>query len=307
MNFCRNHIARTVQLLFMAQPVSSISVAACQSDSASEKTLLTTEKIPFSKIFIPRRGNMKTHREFDSNRRNLMNAVAGSGVLLAAGTMSQSSLAQENISENAQRQNLKEATRQTGYVTYTRDNCCLLMIDYQSGIMNIAPSQPPQQVVANAVTLLAAARVLGIPVIFTSSEETKERKGKFVAELTGIVPEAYEKRIKRRGVVDAFGDAAFAAAVRTTGRNNLVLGGISTEECISVPALTALKLGYNVKVIADACSSHSPFTDDIQFNRMRHYGIDVTTTRQFAADMIVDWSQKEAAEIYRLAAAHQKG
>lgn len=246
---------------------------------------------------------MSKNNGFDPRRRNLVRTAVGGGMLLCAGAWSQAGLAQNSASAT------QSGTAPDGDgdgFRYTRDNCCLLMIDYQTGIMSISRSQPAEEVIANAITLLAIAKVLDIPVIFTSSEEQVERKGKFVEQLTGIVPDAYANRIKRTGVVDSFGDPAFAAAVRATGRKNLVLGGISTEECVSVPALSALGLGYNVKVIADACSSYSAFTDNIQFNRMMHYGIDVTTVRQFAADMIVDWSQPESAQIYKLAAAQRK-
>lgn len=186
------------------------------------------------------------------------------------------------------------------YPIFTHDNSVLLMIDYQSGIANISKSQVLDDVILNAQRLLCLAKIFDIPVIFTSSEETLARKGLIFPELQAIVPGAYEQRVKRTGEIDAMHNAIFSSQVAQIGRKNLVIGGISTEECVSLPALTALNAGYNVKVIADACASHSEFTDEIQFTRMAGYGIDVTTVRQFVADMLVDWSTPAAKEYNEL-------
>lgn len=180
------------------------------------------------------------------------------------------------------------------YPVFTHTNCVLLMVDYQSGIASFAQSQPIDDVITNAQRLLCLAKIYDIPVIFTSSEEDLARKGKTFTELQSIVPDAYDQRIKRTGEIDAMNNPSFSNQLAHIGRKNVVIGGISTEECVSLPALTALNAGYNVKVIADACASFSQFTDNIQFSRMQAFGVDVTTVRQFVADMLEDWSTADA-------------
>jgi hypothetical protein len=67
------------------------------------------------------------------------------------------------------------------------------------------------------ITRFAASA--GMPIVLTSSLET-EAQGPLLPEFAEIIPDAYEQRIKRVGVVDAWDDAAFVAAVHATGRTN---------------------------------------------------------------------------------------
>jgi nicotinamidase-related amidase len=66
-----------------------------------------------------------------------------------------------------------------------------------------------------------------------------------------IDPDAYERRIKRDGVIDAWDDPAFAAAVRRTGRPKLLMGGLTTDVCLVPPALSAKAGGFDVVALMD--------------------------------------------------------
>ncbi len=78
-----------------------------------------------------------------------------------------------------------------------------------------------------------------------------------MAELKEILPEAFEKRIKRAGIVNAWNDANFKKAVENTKRKNLIMAGVTTDVCLVYPAIAACREGYNVQAVMDA--SGSPF------------------------------------------------
>jgi nicotinamidase-related amidase len=61
-------------------------------------------------------------------------------------------------------------------------------------------------------------------------------------------PEAYEKRIKRQGIVNAWDDENFADSVRKTGKKNLIVAGVTTDVCLVPPALSMQKEGFHIKV-----------------------------------------------------------
>src|SRR5450432_1776355 len=61
-------------------------------------------------------------------------------------------------------------------------------------------------------------------------------------------PEAYAKRIKRAGVVNAWTDPAFAEAVRATGKKDLIVAGVTTDVCLVPPALSMQEEGFLIKV-----------------------------------------------------------
>ncbi len=61
-------------------------------------------------------------------------------------------------------------------------------------------------------------------------------------------PEAYAKRVKRLGVVNAWTDPAFAEAVRATGKKQLIVAGVTTDVCLVPPALSMQEEGFHIKV-----------------------------------------------------------
>lgn len=67
-------------------------------------------------------------------------------------------------------------------------------------------------------------------------------------------PEAYAKRTKRLGVVNAFTDPNFEKAVRAAGRKHLIVAGVTTDVCLVPPALSMQAEGYHIKVSAQLLS-----------------------------------------------------
>ena len=61
-------------------------------------------------------------------------------------------------------------------------------------------------------------------------------------------PEAYEKRTKRQGIVNAWEDKNFANAVRATEKRQLIVAGVTTDVCLVPPALSMQAEGFHIKV-----------------------------------------------------------
>jgi nicotinamidase-related amidase len=125
-------------------------------------------------------------------------------------------------------------TQRTGYRAFTIENTALVLIDHHIGTIGWAAELHPDErdqlkMWTRVITRFAASA--GMPIVLTSSLET-EAQGPLLPELAEIIPDAYEQRIKRVGVVDAWDDAAFVAAVHATGRTNLLMGGITTDVCL---------------------------------------------------------------------------
>ena len=118
----------------------------------------------------------------------------------------------------------------------------------------------------------------GIPLIVTSTMESQI--GPTIKDIQDLAPDAYAHRIKRGGVFDCFLVPEFADAVHKTGRNNLIIAGLTTDVCVFNTAKGARKAGYNVAVVADGCGSASALAADITFARLRDIGVDVTAGNQ---------------------------
>lgn len=77
-----------------------------------------------------------------------------------------------------------------------------------------------------------------------------------------ILPAEFAARIRRVGLVNARDDENFAAAVKATGRNRFVIAGVNNDVCTVFPALSLVRDGYEVQLIADAGGSPSKIADD---------------------------------------------
>src|SRR5947209_5223816 len=113
---------------------------------------------------------------------------------------------------------------------FTPKNSALLMIDHQVGTMQLIKNIDVAWAKKMSIALAKAANILNIPTILTSSQEDR-LQGPLLPELEQILPDAFDKRIKREGIVNAWTDANFKAAVAATGRRNLIMAGVTTDVC----------------------------------------------------------------------------
>jgi hypothetical protein len=79
--------------------------------------------------------------------------------------------------------------------------------------------------------------------------------------------------VERVGAINSFDDSAFAVAVQATGRSKLAIAGVSTEGCVLQTVFGALRLGYEVYLIADTCAGLTREIHDISVTRMLQAGV----------------------------------
>ncbi|WP_326809843.1 isochorismatase family protein [Streptomyces scopuliridis] len=182
---------------------------------------------------------------------------------------------------------------------FTADNTAMLLIDHQVGTMGWVTSISFDEMKANALGLAKAAKALNIPLVLTSSME-EYAQGPLLSELKDIAPEEFAARVQRQGVVNAFDDEHFAAAVKATGRTNLIIAGVTNDVCTVYPTLTALAAGNQVQVVADAGGSPSKIADDISIRRMDKAGATITTTNQLLAELAQNWTTENGSKIINI-------
>lgn len=83
-------------------------------------------------------------------------------------------------------------------------------------------------------------------------------QGLLLEVIQKAAPEAYQKRIMRQGVVNAWNDPSFADAVRKTGKKQLIVAGVTTDVCLVPPALSMQGEGFHIKVLARLLSLDLP-------------------------------------------------
>ena len=173
--------------------------------------------------------------------------------------------------------------------TYNRldkDNAAVLLVDHQTGLTNVVQDFSPDEFKNNVLALADAAKYFQLPTILTTSFEDGPN-GPLVPELKELFPDA--SYIARPGQVNAWDNEDFVAAVKATGRKQLLIAGVVTEVCVAFPALSALEEGFDVFVVADASGTFNKTTRDAAWSRMEAAGAQLMTWFGVACELHRDW------------------
>jgi nicotinamidase-related amidase len=195
----------------------------------------------------------------------------------------------------------KEST-EAAYVMsgqFTPDNCALVLIDHQVGTLQFVHTMSPETSLQNAIMLAKAAKAYGMPVVLTTSQEDHPQ-GPTAPALQEALPEAYKNRVKRTGIVNAWADPNFSAAVRATGRKKLIMAAVTTDICLIFPATSAVQEGFKVLAVLDASGSSFDVQEELARRRMATAGVMLTTTNTAIAELVQDWSTPQGSQLIQL-------
>ena len=182
---------------------------------------------------------------------------------------------------------------------FTPDNSAIVLIDHQVGTLQFVHTMSPDESLRNAVMLAKAAKAYDMPVVLTTSMED-HIQGPTAPALQQALPEAYNDRVKRAGVVNAWADPAFSAAMRAAGRKKLIMAAVTTDICLIFPAISAVQEGFGVLAVLDASGSSYEVQESLARQRMEHAGVVLTTTNTAIAELVQDWSTPQGSELIQL-------
>ena len=182
---------------------------------------------------------------------------------------------------------------------FTAENSALLLIDHQVGTMQLIKNIDKELAAKQSIALAKMAKILGMPVVITSSQE-ENAQGPILPEIAEILPEAYEDRVKRPGVVNAWAYKEIHDAVVATGRKNLIMAGVTTDVCLIFPAIDAATEGFSVQAVMDASGSPSDLSEEFSRQRMHDAGVVLTATNTLMAEIAQDWSTPTGQQLIGL-------
>ncbi|MCY1669416.1 isochorismatase family protein [Novosphingobium sp. SL115] len=181
----------------------------------------------------------------------------------------------------------------------TAENAALLLIDHQVGTMQLIKNIDRDLAARQSIALAKMANILGMPVVITSSQE-ENAQGPILPEIAAILPEAYDERVKRPGVVNAWAYPEFRDAVLATGRKHLIMAGVTTDVCLIFPAIDAALEGFAVQAVMDASGSPSELSEEFARQRMHDAGVVLTATNTLMAEIAQDWSTPSGQQLIGL-------
>lgn len=172
------------------------------------------------------------------------------------------------------------------YMRLDKNDAAVLLVDHQAGLLSLVRDIDPDTFKNNVLALADSAKYFGLPTILTTSFEDGPN-GPLVPELRQTFPEA--PYIARPGQINAWDNEDFVAAVKATGKRQLIVAGVVTEVCVAFPALSALGEGYDVFVVTDASGTFNALTRDASWQRMAAAGAHLMTWFGVACELHRDW------------------
>lgn len=189
----------------------------------------------------------------------------------------------------------------SNHASFKVDNTVLVLVDHQLGTIGWAgelANQDEQEQLKMWTRVIARfAKSAGIPVVLTSSLET-EAQGLLLPEFKEILPAEYEARIQRQGVINAWEDPAFAAAVRATGKKNILMGGLTTDVCLVPPALSAQREGFNVVALMDISAACTKTAALNSRDLLQKAGIEIMSVTPMITSMLGNYKNPASAGFF---------
>lgn len=183
----------------------------------------------------------------------------------------------------------------------TPDDHVLLLIDHQYLQLLALRSHPNETIVNNTTFLAKAAKLFEVPTLLTTA--FAERQALF-EEVQAVFPE--QTPIDRTGL-NSWDDPRVIDWVRKTGKKKLVMAGLWTEVCLSMPVIDALGDGYEVYIVTDASGGGTSESHERGVQRMVQAGAQPLTTIAYVSELQRDWARPTADGVAKLFAEHGGG
>ena len=172
----------------------------------------------------------------------------------------------------------------------------LVLVDYQARLMPAIFEGP--LVLANAVRLAEAAKLLGVPAWGT--EQNPSKLGENDPALRALCRNTLSK-MQFSGVEEGLGEWLRPPAKAPQGnarslpkhlqkpegaeRGTIVIAGCEAHVCLLQTALDLLEDEFDVCVVTDACSSRTERNRDAAFDRLAGAGAELVTTEM----VVFEW------------------
>jgi nicotinamidase-related amidase len=183
--------------------------------------------------------------------------------------------------------------RKEFYETLTPENSALVIIDHQIGLYTGVRDIPIDELKHNIIGLIKAIKAFRIPIILTTT--TENMWGPIIPELRELLKDI---PIIERTTVNAWDDQRVSNAIEKTNRKKLIMTGITTDVCLSFPAITAVGKGFDVYAVIDASGAFTIKQGELGVTRMAQAGVKTVGYSNVVVEILKDNANPLAAEVY---------
>jgi nicotinamidase-related amidase len=176
-----------------------------------------------------------------------------------------------------------------------------MLVDHQVGLLLGVHDHDQKELRRNVLALAKTAKAYGLPAVITTSADDGPN-GALLPKLAAELPDA--PLIRRPGEIDAFDNAEFAAAVEATGRDQLIIAGISTDVCVTFAVLSAAAAGYRVHAVLDASGTWNQLASHAASSRTQQSGVVLNSTVAVGAELQADRRNEGGQQLAELYSSH---
>ncbi|WP_244407491.1 isochorismatase family protein [Roseomonas fluvialis] len=149
----------------------------------------------------------------------------------------------------------------------TPDSAVIAYVDYVTGLDNLITTIPGKVFRNNIQAFAKMSPLFALPTAVFGEEN--QYYGTFLPEIRTLI-DAGASTFPR--TTPSGCTSAFMTWLASTGRRDVIIGGISIDNCTLHTALDLLRAGYNVQVVADVSGSNSALAEATAIDRLRDAG-----------------------------------
>ncbi len=169
----------------------------------------------------------------------------------------------------------------------------VLFADLQTGIVERATTIDRQTLGRGVRGLATLAKIFELPVIVTTVPVEEGKAPVLIPELEEVLGTPSPLL---RFTTDSFDNPAIRAAIEATGRKTMLISGVAVEVAVARPALRAVRNGYQVQIVLDACGGVNARSEDAVLRRLVQAGVVTTSIPALAGEFAADFSQPKAQQ-----------
>lgn len=169
----------------------------------------------------------------------------------------------------------------------TAQNAALVLIDFQPSQLEPVTSIDHDLLVDNIVSVARLAKTFELPVVLSTINVANGMKPT-LPELKSVLSTSLEID---RSEINGWESGEFRRAVQRTGRKKLVLAALPTEVSLALPALDALRDGYEIYPVVDAVGGTSLEAHRAGLGRIVRAGGQPISWVSLACELQRDWAR----------------
>lgn len=174
-----------------------------------------------------------------------------------------------------------------------RQNTFLVVVDVQGKLAQLMCDR--EDLFSKLTQVISGARILNLPILWC--EQVPEKMGPTIPEVAQLLT-GFQAIAK--SAFSCWGEERFRNAAQSLGRKQVLVAGIEAHVCVYQTAMDLVAAGYEVQVIADACSSRTPQNKTVGLERIREAGAGLTCTEACLMELLRDAKAPEFKEILKV-------